>query len=74
MNPEGDLLIVACLENAEAAVQSALDATPLNTIVWDDYEDSITDAAYDRVEQIRRLLDVIEQRLLGERRGSSENA
>jgi hypothetical protein len=61
--PEGR--VVACLANAEAAMRDAFDAIPLNTVVWGDQEESITDAAYGHVEEIRRWLDAIEQRLMG---------
>jgi hypothetical protein len=57
--------IVACLENAQTAVQDALDEC--QNPDWGDWEETITDAAYGHVEAIRRLLDAIETRLHGPR-------
>jgi hypothetical protein len=57
-------MVVASLENAKAAMQNALDHMPRNAFMWGDMAETYTDAAYGEVEQMRRLLDAINERLM----------
>lgn len=61
--------VLACLENAQAAVQSALEGISGGTITWGDSEEAATDVAYGHIEQIRRLLDAIELSAIREAAG-----